>query len=215
MRIPAGLRCGREPARIEDDIRLLDMHSSPPLRCLLTAGACIAVSTFLAAPASAQEASPSLNDWPSYNRTLPGDRFSPLTEIARSNVSKLRMSCSYSLPEVTDLQTGLVVVDGTMYFSTDTITYAIDAGSCAERWKVVRHKPTRGGGGGVNRGVAVMDGRVFRGTDDSHVLALDVTAVDVVQVAVPGLRRHRQHPHLRQLRVARHDPVDHRLLREL
>src|SRR5581483_1690053 len=106
-----------------------------------------------------------------YNRTLAGDRFSPLAEINRSNVSSLRTVCSYPLHEATDLQTGPVVVNGIMYFTSDTLTYAIDAGTCVERWKTARRNTTRGGG--VNRGVAYLDGRVFRGTYDSHVIALD------------------------------------------
>src|ERR1051325_10444160 len=81
-------------------------------------------------------------DWPTFNRTLAGDRFSPLAEIDRSNVSRLGVVCRYALPEVTALQTGPIVVGGVMYFTTDTITYAIDAGTCTERWRVVRHSPT-------------------------------------------------------------------------
>lgn len=129
-------------------------------------------------------------DWPAYNRTLAGDRFSPLSQIDRSNVSTLQTVCSYRLPEVVDLQTGPVVVNGTMYFTSDTLTYAVDAGTCAERWRTARKNTTRGGG--VNRGVAYMDGRVFRGTYDSHVLALDAatgkTLWDVaLDVAGPGV----------------------------
>jgi alcohol dehydrogenase (cytochrome c) len=129
-------------------------------------------------------------DWPSYNRTLAGDRFSPLAQIDRSNVASLQTVCSYSLPEVVDLQTGPVVVNGTMYFTSDTLTYAVDAGTCAERWRSVRKNTTRGGG--VNRGVAFMDGRVFRGTYDSHVIALDATTGKTVwdvalDVAGPGV----------------------------
>ena len=67
-------------------------------------------------------------DWPTFNRTLAGDRFSPLAEIDRSNVSRLGVVCRYALPEVTALQTGPIVVGGVMYFTTDTISYAIDAG---------------------------------------------------------------------------------------
>ena len=67
-------------------------------------------------------------DWPTFNRTLAGDRFSPLAEIDRSNVARLRVVCRYALPEVTALQTGPIVVGGTMYFTTDTISYAIDGG---------------------------------------------------------------------------------------
>jgi len=110
--------------------------------------------------------------WPSYNRTLGGDRFSPLAEIDRTNVASLRQVCAYTLPEVTSLQTGPLVIGQTMYFTTDTISYAIDASSCAEKWRQVRHSPTPSALA-VNRGFAYMDGRLFRGTSDSHVLAMD------------------------------------------
>ncbi len=111
-------------------------------------------------------------DWPAYNRTLAGDRYSPLQEINDSNVSRLRSVCNYTLPEVTSLQTGPLVVNGTMYFTTDTISYAIDAATCAEKWRKVRHSETPSMLG-VNRGFAYADGRLFRGTSDVHVIALD------------------------------------------
>ena len=129
-------------------------------------------------------------DWPAYNRTLAGDRFSPLSQIDRSNVTALRTVCSYALPEVTDLQTGPVVVNGTIYFTSDTLTYAVDGGTCVERWRSARRNTGRGGG--VNRGVAYLDGKVFRGTYDSHVIALDAATGarlwDVtLDVAGPGV----------------------------
>jgi alcohol dehydrogenase (cytochrome c) len=111
-------------------------------------------------------------DWPSYNRTRTGDRYSPLTEINTGNVAQLRTICGYTLPEVASLQTGPLVVAGTMYFTTDTISYAIDAGNCAEKWKSVRHSETPSVLG-ANRGFAYMGGRLFRGTSDVHVIALD------------------------------------------
>jgi hypothetical protein len=58
-------------------------------------------------------------DWLTYDRTLAGDRFSPLKEINRSNVAQLKSICTCTLPEVSSLQTGPLVVDGTMYFTTD------------------------------------------------------------------------------------------------
>ena len=113
-------------------------------------------------------------DWPAYNRTLAGDRYSPLAEINSSNVAQLRTICAYTLPEVTSLQTGPIVVNGTMFFTTDTISYAIDASSCAEKWRSVRHSATPSYLG-VNRGFAYMDGKLFRGTSDVHAIALDAT----------------------------------------
>ena len=113
-------------------------------------------------------------NWPAYGRTVAGDRYSPLAEVDRTNVAQLRMQCSYTLPEVTSFQTGPIVVGGTMYFTTDTISYAIDAASCVEKWRQVRHSPTPNRLA-VNRGFAYMDGRLFRGTSDVHMLAMDAT----------------------------------------
>lgn len=112
------------------------------------------------------------SDWPGYNRTLAGDRFSPLSEINRENVAQLHSVCTYTLPEVTSLQTGPIVVAGIMYFTTDTISYAIDASNCAEKWKRVRHS-TSPSALAVHRGFAFLNGRLFRATSDAHALAMD------------------------------------------
>ena len=124
------------------------------------------------APAAAPQPAVAAGDWPAYNRTLAGDRFSPLDEINRGNVAQLTAACTYTLPEVSALQTGPIVVAGTMYFTTETRSYAIDAATCSEKWKVerpVEHPSPLG----VHRGFAYLDGRLFRGTTDGHVLALD------------------------------------------
>lgn len=119
------------------------------------------------APAAAAD-----GNWVSYNRTLAGDRFSPLKEINSTNVAQLKQICTYTLPEVSSLQTGPLVVDGTMYFTTDEGSYAIDAATCAEKWKRHRHSDTPSALL-VNRGFAYAEGRLFRGTSDAHVLAMD------------------------------------------
>src|SRR5215472_8533213 len=120
--------------------------------------ACVAGAS--PAPAAAQAA-----DWPAYNRTLAGDRYSPLAEITAANVGQLTLRCAYTLPEVVAFQTGPLVVDGTMYFTTFEGSYAIDAGSCKEKW--ARHNKSAGPPGlAVNRGFAYLDGRLYRGTAD-------------------------------------------------
>jgi len=111
-------------------------------------------------------------NWTTYNRTLAGDRFSPLAQIDRSNVAQLQTLCTYTLPEVSSLQTGPIVIGGTMYFTTDTVSYAVDAATCGEKWKVPRHSDSPSALL-VNRGFAYMNGRLFRGTSDAHVLAMD------------------------------------------
>jgi alcohol dehydrogenase (cytochrome c) len=131
-------------------------------------------------------------DWPSYNRTLAGDRFSPLAEIDRGNVAQLRVACTYVLPEVSAMQAGPIVVDGTMYFTTERGSYSIDAATCAQKWHVERQS-SRPSPLGVQRGFAYLDGRLFRGTSDAHVLALDAADGDTLWdvtidvAAMPGV----------------------------
>jgi alcohol dehydrogenase (cytochrome c) len=156
--------------------------TEPPAR----AAAASAVSS----RATPHDVSP--GDWPSYNRTLAGDRFSPLDEIDRGNVAQLRIACTYVLPEVTSMQAGPIVVAGTMYFTTERGSYAIDAATCEEKWHVERQS-SRPSPLGVQRGFAYLDGGLFRGTSDAHVLALDAedghtiwdVAVDVA--GTPGV----------------------------
>jgi alcohol dehydrogenase (cytochrome c) len=145
-----------------------------------------------AAPPPSTAAATAPGDWPGYNRTLGGDRFSPLDEIARGNVAQLRVVCTYTLPEVVSMQAGPIVVDGTMYFTTERASYSIDAATCEEKWRVER-QGSRASPLGVQRGFAYLDGRLFRGTSDAHVLALDAAdgrtiwdvAVDVA--TLPGV----------------------------
>ncbi len=124
-----------------------------------------------AAPAPVAQA-PGAADWPTYNRTLAGDRYSPLAEIDRSNVAQLKLVCTYTLSEVSAMQAGPIVVDSAMYFTTDRNSYAIDAATCTEKWRVERQS-SRPSPLGAQRGFAYLDGRLFRGTSDAHVLALD------------------------------------------
>jgi alcohol dehydrogenase (cytochrome c) len=110
-------------------------------------------------------------EWLSYNGDLTATRFSSLSEINASNVGKLRQACAFDTGETVPLQSDLLMVGGALYFTTYQTTYAVNATTCALEWK-----QTRAGGApglGVNRGLAYLDGRLFRGTGDGHVLALD------------------------------------------
>jgi alcohol dehydrogenase (cytochrome c) len=168
-------------------------------------GAALAVCAALTAceqnprrPASLASAAPARHvasvppgDWPAYNRTLAGDRFSPLAEITAANVGGLTEVCHYQLPEVSALQTGPLVVAGVMYFTTETRSYAIDAATCAEKW-VAERPLERPSALAVHRGFAYLNGRLFRGTSDAHVLALDAADGHTIwdkeiDAKVPGL----------------------------
>jgi PQQ-dependent dehydrogenase (methanol/ethanol family) len=141
----------------------------------LAAAAAALVASGVVSSAVGASAQGAPANWPAYNRTLAGDRYSPLAQIDRANVSRLKRLCAYTLPEVTAFQTGPLVVDGTMYFTTDENSYAIDAGNCRLKWRRHRHSATPNPLH-VNRGFAYLDGRLFRGTSDGHVLALDAAS---------------------------------------
>lgn len=114
---------------------------------------------------------PASGDWVSYNGNHASNRYSPLAEITASNVSQLRRLCSFSTNDTVSFQASPVVVNGVIYVSTFNTTYAVDGSTCAERWRSTR--PAQRPFLPVNRGVAYADGRIYRGTSDAHVLALD------------------------------------------
>jgi alcohol dehydrogenase (cytochrome c) len=51
-----------------------------------------------------------------------------------ANVGQLKLRCAYTLPEMVSFQTGPLVIDGTMYFTTFEGSYAIDASRCKQKW---------------------------------------------------------------------------------
>lgn len=135
------------------------------LTCSLLAAAASTV-------AHADPGAASVGNWPSYNRTLAGDRFSPLDEISQDNVAQLTRKCEYSLPQPTSFQTGPLAIDGTLYFTSPGGSFAIDAATCEERWRVPHPLPTGEGVVSANRGFAYLDGKLFRGTMEGNVVAL-------------------------------------------
>ena len=65
--------------------------------------------------------------WPMYNGSYAADRFSPLQQITAANVSSLVQVGRYELPETTSFQAGPLVIGDTMFVTTATSTYAMDA----------------------------------------------------------------------------------------
>ena len=88
----------------------------------------------------------------------------------------------------TSFHSGIVVVDGVLYTNTGRETVAVDAATCAVRWKFTylsdeeRSSPS-------NRGLAVMNGRVFRGTGDGRLIALDAATGKLLWKNVIGAPR--------------------------
>jgi alcohol dehydrogenase (cytochrome c) len=120
----------------------------------------------LSCPAWAQAA---YKDWPSYNNALTSDRYAALDAIDTNNVSRLKVLCSFDTGEQMSFQSGLVEVEGALYATTEHDTISIDANTCKQNWRA--HAEFASGVLKVNRGVALLDGRIFRGTADGRVIA--------------------------------------------
>src|ERR1700722_10043742 len=76
-----------------------------------------------------------------YGMGYSGNRFSPLTQINKENISKLVPAWSYSL---TDLQAGEsfpIVNDGVIYVTTHNSTVAVDATVGKQIWRVTHDYP--------------------------------------------------------------------------
>jgi PQQ-dependent dehydrogenase (methanol/ethanol family) len=122
----------------------------------------------LAAPAL-HAATPS--DWSSYNRTITSERFSPLAAITAANAAKLKVVCTYDTGELTAFQSGLVQVDGALFATTEHDTFSINPDTCKVNWRV--HEDFPNSYLGAQRGVAIENGRVFRGAANGNVYAYD------------------------------------------
>lgn len=114
-----------------------------------------------------------LGDWPSVNNKLHATRFAAQTEINPSNVASRGQVCTYDVGRAASFQTGPITIGGVIYVTTEFDTIALDAETCAVKWRTTEdYKPA--GPLVVNRGAAVADGRIFRGTQDGRVLAYDL-----------------------------------------
>lgn len=102
----------------------------------------------------------------------PGTRYSALNQITAANASGLGQVCTFDTHESMSMQSGPVVVNGVLYLTTDTSTYAVNAATCTQIWHTPRpYQPI--GFLKNNHGVAYMNGRLFRVNGDVHAYALD------------------------------------------
>src|SRR5882762_9990689 len=122
-------------------------------------------------------------NWLAKGRDWTGQFYSPLARINATNVASLGMAWEYDAnPRRGRVLRGLeatpIVVDGVLYTSLAwSEVVALDASTGRELW---RFDPKADGASdrhgccdGVNRGVAVWEGRVYVGTMDGFLIAVD------------------------------------------
>ncbi|MBM3725949.1 MAG: c-type cytochrome [Acidobacteria bacterium] len=137
---------------------------------------------------------PAPGDWLTYNGSLSGNRYSPLTQINTSNVDKLSLAWTFSVPLWTQflpdtpyyrenmryfgLETVPLAADGIVYATGPNQVFALDASTGQPIWHFQRPRtpglvsdPSLG----TNRGVAILGQNVYFVTDNAHLVALNRT----------------------------------------
>ena len=129
------------------------------------------------------------DDWITINKDYASRRYVDLDQITPRNVDKLQELCELRLNEPIVFSSGLLKVGRTLYVNTGHFTAAFDAVTCQVRWrKVIEFKPDSIPIGDNNRGSAYLDGKIFRGTVDGRLIALDATTGEILWDAHPTVQ---------------------------
>ena len=115
-------------------------------------------------------------NWLTYNGDYMSQRYSRLDQITPDNVTNLELKWILQNQVFGAWQSNPIIVDGVMYVTErPNSVMAVDAITGRVFWKF-RHTPSENARvccGANNRGVAVLDDRVFMGTLDARLIALD------------------------------------------
>jgi alcohol dehydrogenase (cytochrome c) len=115
-------------------------------------------------------------DWLHTNGGYAQQRYYPGTQINATNVKKLHPVFMFQTEVKESMETAPIVVDGIMYMTTSfNHVYAVDATTGQQFWHY-KHKMgpiTTFCCGPNNRGVAIEGGKLFMGTLDAKLVALD------------------------------------------
>ena len=132
-------------------------------------------------------------DWPAYGRTFSEGHYSPLTQINIDTIGRLGLAWSLDL-DVTNSITTPLAVNGTVYLGAGHgIIHAVDARTGKLLWRYDA-KATEANGKKLRvawgiRGIAFWKNRVYAGTSDGRLIALnakDGTLVWSVQTVDPN-----------------------------
>lgn len=126
---------------------------------------------------------PMTDNWLSYNGDYSGRRYSPLSQINVKNANQLRAEWVFHSHNSDHLEVTPVVVNGTMFVTSANDTFALDAQTGRTVWHYTR--PNSEGliddaSRHISRGVGVWHNRVYRETDNAHLLCLDARSGNLI-----------------------------------
>lgn len=118
-------------------------------------------------------------DWLYHTHDYSGSRFAAADQINASNVGQLRVVCAFQMGELSNFQSGPIVYNGTMFVTTTHVTVALDATNCRPKWRYT-WEPKARELWLTNRGVAIKDGRLVRGTSDGYLVELNAQTGELI-----------------------------------
>lgn len=164
-----------------------------PIRSALMLGLCLALAACgkSASPPAKTGVTDALltaageGEWLSYGRDYGEQRFSTLAQINDKNVGQLGLAWSADLDTARGQEATPLMYGGVLYVSTAwSMVKAYDAKTGALKWsydpKVPRETLVRACCDAVNRGVALYGDKVYVGTLDGRLVALDQKSGKVV-----------------------------------
>ena len=115
-------------------------------------------------------------NWLMYSNSYNSWRFSRLAQINTQNVKNLQVKWLFQGRSQEKFETTPLVLNGIMYLTRpENDVYALDAETGRVMWVYSHKNPERTYNccGKVNRGLAILGNRLFMGTLDMHLIALD------------------------------------------
>jgi alcohol dehydrogenase (cytochrome c) len=139
----------------------------------------VAATAKVTGPTQSDLDAASPQNWLYASHDYAGTRFVDLKQITTTNAGTMRAVCLYRSELAGPTQTNPIVYDGVMYLTFTRATVAIDATTCRQRWTYT-WQPKGHEISPTNRGVAIKDGKLIRGTADGYLIALDMTNGDLI-----------------------------------
>jgi PQQ-dependent dehydrogenase (methanol/ethanol family) len=131
------------------------------------------------------KASAEPQNWPMFWGNYQGTHYSGLKQITPANAHTLQAQWATAIPGDSILEATPIVVAGIMYVTGSgnplTVT-ALDAKTGRQIWRYTREQPVRNPyeNNRYNRGVAILGNRLFVGTLDAMLIALDARSGSVL-----------------------------------
>ena len=191
-RFPGSGRCRDlpdQPARPAMTQRLLAVSCAAAALVLCAAGTALhaQITSDRIARAAAEP-----DNWLTYSGDVSGRRHSPLTQITPANVKNLELQWVFQAQSLEKFEATPLAVDGVLYTVQPPNDIVALDGTTGRIFWTYSYKPStqaRPCCGRVNRGLAILGDRLFMGTIDGHLLAVDAKSGQPIwNVAVAGAR---------------------------